>query len=500
MDSVRGDPSEERTDGPLSTVLITIDSLRSDTIAADGRPKHAPTLAALAERGTVFENAFAHGNWTPFSFPSVFASRPVFAELGDIGLPGSPTLAETLSAAGIDTAGINAANGFLTDFWGYGRGFDDFLSYVPDAGSGAYSKYVSAHPTVQGWIQLASVAARGTIDRVCGTDGNGERRVEAGAADVEARARAFIEAREADDPPFFLWLHYMDAHTPYIPAPRHVKHVTGDRIGLLRTLRAHAHTGLGLEVDAATRRRLRGLYRAAVHAVDTSVRGVLDALSDRGLRDRTCVIVAGDHGEEFEEHGHLAHYPKLYEELIHVPLIVDHPHGEGGRIPEAVGLKAIPPTVCETIGVAPPEAFEGESLLDTVRGEASPDAEPVLSVAVRGETVTQQPIPRRLDEGELLVSARTREWTYIRHVDSGTHELYDRASDPAEQRNVIEAFADSEIVSRLAEATTEHAARLGGEPRAAPRTGSSAGSNPGSNSTSEPPSGVAARLEALGYR
>lgn len=476
MQSVGNQRSRTETEPLAGTVLITIDSLRADVVSSPAARRHAPTLSALRERGTTFENAFAHGNWTPFSFPSLLASRSVFASSSDIGLPESPTLAEALREAGITTGGINAANGFLTEHWGYGRGFDEFRTYMPDAD--AYSKYLTAHPTVQGWVQLATASARAAIDGIRGT----KRRqgVEAAAADVGARAGAVIERAR---PPFFLWIHYMDAHTPYLPAPRHVTHVTGDRVGLLRSLRAHARTGLGLEVDGATLERLRSLYRAAIYGIDASVRGVLDALAERGIRDRTCVIVAGDHGEEFQEHGHLAHYPKLYEELIHVPLLVDHPDGEPRRERRAVGLDAVPPTVCRAMGVDPPETFEGESLLPVVRGNATPEEAPIVSVAVRGATITQQPIPRSLDDGGLLVSARTREWTYIYHTESGRRELYRRSADRNEERNVIDRFAGSEVTTRLHAAVERHANRLGG----------------GSDGE-RPPSGVTARLKALGYR
>jgi uncharacterized sulfatase len=495
------------TDDVAGTVLITIDSLRADALAAPGAATHAPTLAALRERGTVFENAFAHGNWTPFSFPSIMSSRPVFESSPSVGLPDSPALAEVLSRAGIETAGLNAANGFLSSHWGYDRGFDEFESLLGDE-TGVYSKYLTAHPTVQGWVQLATTAAqqattraRKTVGAVAGEAREAGTRTEGGeseegttgtepasgdarAAALGARGRSFLERVEE---PFFLWLHYMDAHTPYLPAPRHVTAVTGDRVGVLRALRAHAHTGLGLEVDAGTLDRLRQLYRAAIRGIDASVAGVLDSLRERGLRDRTFVIVAGDHGEEFQEHGHLAHYPKLYEELIHVPLIVDHPATPPERITGAVGLDAVGPTVCAGMGVEIPREFEGRSLLEFDGGGVAPDSEPVLSVAVRGTTVTQQPIPRRLDEGELLVSARTREWTYVYHTESGRRELYRRSTDPAEQEDVYKGGADTETVARLHRAVSEHIGRIGG-------TGTEAGGK------QAPPSSVATRLKALGYR
>ena len=504
MDRLRESRSGGDNRSLAGTVLITIDSLRADALSGTGAGEHAPTLTGLRDRGTTFENAFAHGNWTPFSFPSIMSSRPVFERSRSIGLPESPTLAETLSGAGITTAGINAANGFLTDHWGYDRGFREFDALLGED-NGVYSKYLSAHPTVQGWVQLVGTAARRAGKRAQGAitsaaDGNlgpgtpgaissesprgtrGSTAGDARAAAVGARTRSFVDRVEE---PFFVWIHYMDAHTPYLPAPRHVTAVTGDRVGIVRALRAHARTGLGLEVDAGTLGRLRQLYRAAIRGIDASVRNVLDGLAARGLRDRTSIIVAGDHGEEFQEHGHLAHYPKLYEELIHVPLIVDHPDGLSQRAAPAVGLDAIAPTICAGMGVDSPPEFEGRSLDRAIRSGETVAEQPVVSVTVRGGKVTQQPIPRRLDEGELLASARTQEWAYIYHTDSGRRELYRRSVDPAERENVYAEHAGTETVERLHRAVSEHVDRLGGIEEANERG---------------PPSGVATRLKALGYK
>jgi len=108
-------------------------------------------------------------------------------------------------------------------------------------------------------------------------------------------------------------------------------------------LHAHARTSLGLEVGERTLRDLRTLYQATVRQVDASVGRLLDAVDAAGVADDTAVLLAGDHGEEFQEHGHLAHYPKLYDELIHVPFIANVPGLDGGRIDRHVGLDAIRP-------------------------------------------------------------------------------------------------------------------------------------------------------------
>jgi arylsulfatase A-like enzyme len=474
------------TDAPVSNaLLVTVDSLRTDAVEPYGSAYDTPTLSAVAERGVVFENAFAHGNWTPMSFPSILASRPVFADTGRIGVGGATTLAERLHDAGVATGGFNAANGFLTEHWGYDAGFDVFDAFVRGADEGRASEFVAAHPTLGAWLQLLGSPFR----RVGGIlrGGADERPVTDASRmlDVERAATSFVAETES---PFFLWVHYMDAHTPYVPAPRHLRDLSDRRVGTVRMLIAHVRTGLGRSVGDRTLADLRTLYQGAVRQVDASLERLLASLSEAGVADDTAVVVAGDHGEEFMEHGHLAHYPKLYDELVHVPLLIDVPGLPARRVTEHVGLDAIPPTVCDLLGVEPAPDWVGESLLPTVRDGVAPPSKPVVSVTVRGEDVTQQPIPRSLDDGDLLVSARDADWTYVRNATTGEEELYDRGVDPA-RRTDRSADADPAIVAardRLRAAAREHASRLSA---VAP------------DDDADPvDADVETRLEALGYR
>ncbi|MGM0399290.1 MAG: sulfatase [Halobacteriota archaeon] len=473
--------TEESTAPVDGVLLITVDSLRADAIG--GENSHSPNIDALAESGTNVENAFASGNWTPFSFPSILGSKPVFAEGPDIGVAADSTLAEVFDEHGAETAGYNAANGFLTSHWGYDRGFDSFETFTESNGS-LYGRYLAAHPTVQGWMQLLSSPFRRALGRLKGDDRpqflDASRLI-----DVETRATSFLEST---DGPFFLWVHYMDTHTPYVPAPRHLREVTNNKTSTLRMLRAHLRTGLGLEVNDGTLADLRSLYDATVHQVDASVGRLLDKLDAEGLRDETCVVVAGDHGEEFMDHGHLAHYPKLYDELTHVPLIIDHPKMDASDISAPTSLDTLPPTLLDAAGL-PTEGFDGESILSTMRDDESTHVEPPVSVAVRGDSVTQQPIPKRLDEGDLLVSARSEEWTYIHHTDGESHELYDRIVDTDEQENLWPDSRDEPGVAVLREAALDHVNRL--------EDGATSGNQPDAGET---PDGVQKRLKALGYQ
>jgi len=478
-----------------NVLLVTIDSLRADAIGPYDDDRHSPVLSELAADGTVFDQSFATGNWTPFSFPSILASEPVFARNGDIGVKGSRTLASVLSEAGVATGGFNAANGFLTSHWGYPEGFDEFEPFVTSVGSSRYSRYLAAHPTVEAWIQLVTSPFRRLGSKIRGDSDDRPFLDASRMFDVEDAATDFVE--DADDP-FFLWVHYMDTHTPYVPAPRYIREVSDGLVGTHRMLHAHTRTSLGWEVGERTLRELRTLYQATVRQVDASVGRLLDTLEAAGIADETAIVVAGDHGEEFQEHGHLAHYPKLYDELIRVPLIVNVPGEDGGRrVSEHVGLDAIPPTVADLLDVESPPEWRGESLAPTVSGEESPDQDPVVSVTVRGEEVTDQPIPRSLSDGDLLVSVRDAEWTYIENADTGETELYHRPSDPTQQEDRSADPSDEAlaVVERFAPIAADHVAELRDRQADAVAAGDTEEGEDG-----EVDEDLEARLEALGYR
>jgi len=484
------------TDGGVSNVLlVTIDSLRADAIAPYDDDRCSPVLSDLAADGTVFDHSFATGNWTPFSFPSILASEPVFARNGDIGVKGSRTLASVLSEAGVATGGFNAANGFLTSHWGYPEGFDEFEPFVTSVGSSRYSRYLAAHPTVEAWIQLATSPFRRLGSKLRGDSDDRPFLDASRMFDVEDAATEFVD--DADEP-FFLWVHYMDTHTPYVPAPRYIREVSDGLVGTHRMLHAHTRTSFGLEVGERTLRDLRTLYQATVRQVGASVGRLLDKLEAAGIADETAIVVAGDHGEEFQEHGHLAHYPKLYDELIRVPLIVNVPGEDGDhRVSEHVGLDAIPPTVADLLDVEAPPEWRGESLAPAVTDGESPDQDPVISVTVRGEEVTEQPIPRSLSDGDLLVSVRDDEWTYIENADTGETELYHRPSDPTQQEDRSANPSDEAlaVVERFAPIAAERVAELRDRQSKAEEDGES--EDGGDEEVDED---LEARLEALGYR
>jgi len=468
-----------------NVVLVTIDSLRMDAVGAYDETRHTPVLERIADRGTVFDRAFAGGNWTPVSFPSILASRPAFTDDGQIGVRNAPTLPTVLSDSGISTAGFNAANGFLTSYWGYDTGFERFDPFVTAVAPGLYSRYLATHPTVEAWLQLLTAPVRRLRSWVGGDVDDRPFLDTSRMFDVERAATSFIEETTS---PFFLWVHYMDAHTPYVPAPRYIREIASDPVGTHRMLHAHTRTGLGWNVGPRTLADLRTLYQAAVRQVDASVGRLVETLSAADVADETAIIVAGDHGEEFQEHGHLAHYPKLYDELIRVPLLVDVPGAEHRRIGEPVGLDVIPPTVAALFDIPAPPQWQGASLTPSLTAGESLADEPVVSITVRDDEVTSQPIPRSLADGDLLVSVRDRDWTYIENVDTHASELYYRPADPTQQddRSTSPTPTEREVIDRFSSVAADHATTIRAHAE---------GTSPDEMGDS-----LEARLEALGYR
>lgn len=443
-----------------NVVLITVDSLRADVIDGPSGDERTPEIDRLVEQGTLFENAFAHGNWTPFSFPGILGSRSVFAESRSIGLPESATLAEVLQDDGIATGGFNASNGFLTSHWGYDRGFDEFESFIGGGKMNLYQRYMAAHPTINAWVQMATSPFRRLLHRIRHGARDRPFADTSRMLTTEDRAITFVENA---DRPFFLWIHYMDAHTPYVPAPQHLREVADRGIQTHRLLRAHFRTGRGLDVTDQQLEDLQALYDGALRQTDASIGRLREALAEEGVAEETALVVAGDHGEEFMDHGNLSHYPKLYDDLVHVPLVVHLPGGEPHTVDQAVGLHSIPPTISDLFGTDAPEVWEGNSLLPAARGEREPETQPILSVTVRGETITEQPIPRGLDDGDLYVSARLTDWVYIENTVTGETEIYHRGRDPGQQTDLSDTTEPpEEVITELAEAVATHASRLGG--------------------------------------
>ena len=307
-------------------VLISIDCLRADHVSAYGHDvPTTPTLDALAEDGILFENVASVSSWTlPTHMSMLTGVMPSEHGLDRSRkrLPSVPYLPEILAREGYETIGL-VSGLYLTPKFGYEDGFDLYHTLIDEP-----------------------------------------------AEVLTQAASELLFARPSR--PRFLFLHFFDAHWPYLPGDDHVERVGGrprEVSSLLRKIINRRPPKSDAEVaDAKT------LYDGEVAYVDEHLGRFLDAMKREGRYDDSLIVVTADHGEGFYEHGFWQHGEVIYNEVTRIPLIVKLPKGWSSppsRISERVSQLGIFPTFLEAVGHDSP--FEHAGLLSiAARRERAP--------------------------------------------------------------------------------------------------------------------------------
>jgi arylsulfatase A-like enzyme len=404
-------------------LLVTIDTLRADRLAAfGGAPGLTPNLDRLASHGIRFTSAITAAPWTLPAIASVLTgltpdehgagrSLDAFDVLARSPLPATTwTLTSALSRCGFLTQAF-VTNPYLSMRYGVGNGFDRFENVSME--SEAFVAF--ADTTAVRLVQ--ALAPRLVIGDIGQT--------------VTDRALPWL-ARHHDER-FFLWVHYVDAHAPYgDPRVLGNKSFRGDTVAaalteqqaqLTQRFDAVARLRSGeIRLTPDQRRQLIHLYDTSVAYDDEQVGQLLDALDRLELSDHTVVIVVGDHGEEFWDHGGVEHGHTLYEELIRVPLIIRWPGGPTQRqVESVVRLTDIAPTVVDVTGCrVDMPVIDGRSLRPLMEAEAD-DPRTAFSEGMLFS-----------DEKHAL---RTSQFKYVRWAN-GKEELFDLLEDPRELRDL----------------------------------------------------------------
>jgi len=413
----------------MNLLLITIDSLRADYVLENRA--QTPSHDRLSDEGTLYSNAFAQGPFTTFSMPSLFTSRypsslryMEFSE-STIGsyIDDEPTLPWTLQNAGYETAGFHS-NPLLSNLFGFDRGFDTFDARLPFSGTDVLPG-------------RAKIIADKLFRLV-------RRHPYLPAEKINERALDWLDGRTSGKP-FFLWLHYMDVHGPYIAkeGSHYLNKYRGERLWRKAITKPD-------EVTDRERDRLRELYRAEVEYTDSQIGHLFESLRDRGLWDETIVAVTSDHGEGFGEHGTFSHPHRLYDELTHVPLLVREPDRSLGEIETVVELIDLAPTLVDRAGGTVPDSFSGTTLPET---DSEASASPVA-----------------ISEADLVPeytgSVRTERYRYIRNDADERVELYDVQNDPAEQNDLADELPDTrDELARILDDHLSHPGRDTGSDR-----------------------------------
>jgi arylsulfatase A-like enzyme len=387
-------------------VLIVVDTLRKDHLGSFGYHRStSPHLDGLAREAMVFENVLSVSSQTVPAVASLltglypsengvqyFSEKHSFdgvrhwKEAGPHLDAGLSTLAERLQERGYRTGAV-VTNPWLQDKFGFGQGFDEysFLDCLD--------------------ISMAS-------DTVC----NG--------ADVVVRATEWLRSESRS--PFFLYLHFMDVHNPYLKAgiTRGV-YVTEPGTDRYRNGRVPRLKKNDLEYMIA-------LYDEGIRHVDRVIGGLTREIGKITGNDNTLLIITSDHGDEFYEHGGLGHGTTLYSELVDSFLLVHYPEQvPPGRVDEWVSLVDVFPTVMELVDGSKVEQGSGTSLLPLIMDRSRESDRPSVLFSELGE----------------LKAIRQGDWKLVMNVQSGRRQLFDLARDHGEREN--RKTSDPERVQRL---------------------------------------------------
>lgn len=400
-------PLEEHR--PISVVLITVDTLRTDHVGAYGGSTSTPAMDRLAREGLLFENAFSPMPETRPAHATLFSShypRRHGVVSNALTLPGDvPLITETLRDAGYQTAAFVSTQHVLTSF-GLDRGFS--VRDEPD------TLYRHAHETVP-------------------------------------QSLTWLEERAASSSPFFLWLHVFDPHIPYEPPTAHDSGEEGVKRrwpSITWPLLIDVAARNGGDVPAAVLERARSLYAGEVEHVDRQLETLLTTLDRLALAEDTLVVLTADHGECFSNGIYFEHSSCLYEDSVSVPLVLRLPGTipAGERRRDLVELSDVAATVLTIAGVRPPDGLGGRSLLEPRLPEEQTaylqyplyqarEARDRLDLLTKLPSVAGEPTRAIVADRELL-GLRTREWKYV-WTERG-EELYRIADDPEEIDNLID--------------------------------------------------------------
>lgn len=420
-----------------NVLLIVLDALRADHTSVHGYNRDTtPCLEALAEDGASVDQAFAAAPWTPPShasmFSGVYPSCHGYLDSNMSFKPPHPPLAELLYKEGYSTFGA-VRNGHIDSQQSVTRGFEEFgdiyrLPQVPRSLSDLKSDYLDLWP---GYLKVAYRSLRA------------ERRPS------ELVTCEYIKHQiQSGEKPFFGFVNINSPHTPYAPPePFRSQFESFDRdevdMAAVRALANIKGNGgnrfMGGEIDASTHvwNAVKDWYDGEVRFADSLVGDLIHTLRRANLYEETTVIVVGDHGEHFGEHGRAGHQFSLFDELLHVPLVVKPAESRQALedLDGLVSLVDLYPTILDGLDLNIPATVQGESLFqprtrETIFAEYGEPKSQLSNLESSLHGTIDPEVRSQLDTA--LQCARTRQFKYIKahSAENGAFEI--TGKDPKE--------------------------------------------------------------------
>lgn len=396
----RGYPPTALSRAKPNVVLIEICSLRYDHLGCTGydRPT-SPTIDALASAGVLFGNCISQSSWTKPSTASILTglgpnvhglTEPYsVSEITAEGFmptralsPDVVTIAEALKLGGYQTAGF-VANVNAWPVFGVSQGFDHYDYAYPRAGHALVHR-------LGDWLR---------------------------GSDPKKPFFAFMlffDVHHAYDPPYAFY-ESLSRDENQVSVFDYPSYRAGTNFPFLYSIRSRPDPD---KIQPGQLEQWVDLYDGAVRTVDHAVEEVVEELVAQHLDHNTAILVVADHGDSLGEHNRSGHGNSLYQELVHVPLVMYLPGIRGGQVVDRLVRSIdIYPTVCEYCGVPVDAHVQGRSLLSMLKGkEKSSGATIALSSMGNNRNAIQ--------DGR---------WKLVRY---GKMELFDLESDPGETRDL----------------------------------------------------------------
>ena len=431
---------EELTSPPgraPNIVLYVVDTLRADRLHCYGYPDSiTPQFDALSRDGVRFADCVAQSSWTKAAMGSIMTSllpdEHGAEDFPDVLSPGLETLAQVLGKAGFDTAGM-VANPFVGRGFGFAKGFAVYQE-MPEMEAHALTRKVLS------WLDRRRAGPP--------EGGNGW-----GWGDA--------------DRPFFLYVHALDPHMPYSPPPRFRPPGCPPSFGpqqmkKLREAWEAPRDGSPAPTLVAQLRQAEALHRGEIASCDEAFGQFVSYLKTRGLYDNTLIVLVSDHGEQFFEHNLCDHMNSLYQEVLHVPLIIKFPHNEGAGtvVKPAWQHIDIAPTLLRRAGVAIPASMQGLAYVPGgPEGRSDRPAHFSLHVGAMAAQYKQGDALGRADTDGVRIGPWILNRATSTIADVEPIQLFNLDTDPAQKKNL--AYDHPEVRTWLTAWLKVHARRSG---------------------------------------
>ena len=382
-------------------LLVSIDSLRADHLSCYGHfNETSPVIDAVAGAGVRFEKAMAPAPWTLPSHMSLLSSLAPrqhqvtedHTKLRDEAV----LLSEVLADAGYATAGF-VSGPYVKAIYGFSQGFDLYDDFSAVRRLGRPEQTIITSPILRKktseWFKKWDRAGR--------------------------------------EKPFFMFLHMFDVHYDYNPPAPYKMMFDPDYKGPVTGIKMLTAKHFKGKVDPRNIEHLAALYDAEIRFTDFHLGKILNVLRNLGVYDDTILVITADHGEEFFEHGWLSHRRTLYDESIHIPLIMRYPPEipAGVVVEQMVRIVDVAPTILSLAKIPKPENF-GTSSFEVPHAERD-----LTGLIQNGSWGVAPPV---LSFGHLhggLSSVRSENLKVIQR-NNEKPRFYDLEKDPREQSRI----------------------------------------------------------------